>query len=186
MKATMNLGMYLGLLNKEGKLLLRRREETESIIPGVSFRGNWELPGGAVEETPAEKVRYDYPIQEAVREVAEEVGISVSLAGMPPVFLAFFKGPKGYDLAGVTPLITAEEPTRGETVWVSPSELKALAQEFISETDAKKQGLKEAKGLLGGWGKRMCCLALVALSHSPNPEFAKQAQEMLKEIQKGW
>ena len=193
-KASMNLGTYIGFLNpnKEGRLLLRRRIEEDSIIPDpndpsktISFRGNWESPGGAVEETSEEKVSYDYPIKEAVREAAEEVGISVPLSGMPPVYLVFFKGPKGYDLAGITPAITTEEPTKGETMWVSPSELNVLAEEFISETDAKKQG-REAKGLLSGKGKRQHCMALAALCHSPNPEYAKQAKEMLSEIQKGW
>jgi len=193
-KASMNLGMYVGFLNpnKDGRLLLRRRIEEDSIIPDpndpaktISFRGNWENIGGAAEETSEEKVSYDYPIKEAVREAAEEVGILVSLSGMPPVYLVFFKGPKGYDLAGITPVITTEEPTKGETMYVSPQELEALVEEFISETEAKKQG-KEAKGLLSGKGKRQHCMALAALCHSPNSEYQKQAKEMLAEIQKGW
>lgn len=184
-KVSTNVGMYLGLLNlnKEGRLLLRRRVEEDSIIPGKSFKGNWELPGGAVEETDG-KVAYNYPIKEAVRETVEEVGVPVSVpAGMQPVYLTFFKGPKGYDLAGVVPVVTNQEATRGETIYVSPEELKVLAEAFVPADKAKGQ---DGQGLLSGWGKRMCCMALAALTHSPNPTFSQQAKNMLAEISRDW
>ena len=182
-KASMNLGVYAGILNpkKEGKLLLRRRVEEDSILPGKSFKGNWELPGGGVMET--EKPGYDWPIRELRREVEDEVGISIQVDPMPPMYPVFFKGPIGYDLAQVTPIITEAEPTRGETIYVSPPELERLAEEFVPAN--KEKGI-DGKGIVSGKGKRMHCMALAALSHSPNPEFAKQAQEMLAEIQKGW
>ena len=182
-KASMNLGVYAGILNpkKEGKLLLRRRVEEDSIIPGKSFRGNWELPGGGVMET--EKPGYDWLVRELKREVEEEVGISIPVDLMPPMYSLFFRGPLGDDLAQVTPIIAEVEPAKGETRWVSPTELESLAEEFVPAN--KKAGI-EGKGIVSGYGKRMHCMALASLCHSPNPKYAKQATEMLREIQEGW
>lgn len=185
----MNLGMFAGILNpeKSGKLLLRRRTEIDSIIPGKSFKGNWELPGGGVMEGQLkDKVSYDWPIKELVRQVEREVGISlVDPNPMPSVYLTFFKLPKGgYDLAGVVPIVAPyDDSTKGETIYVSPEELEKLAREFVPAD--KKQG-KDGKGIVSGYGKRMHCMALAALCNSPNPEYAEQAQKMLREIQKGW
>lgn len=176
--------MFVGLLNpdKKGKLLLRRRTELESIIPGKSFKRCWELPGGAVEHTE-EKINYSYPIEEAVRELKEEVGIVIQAPLMGIVHLTFFKGPKGYDLAGVVPVIATEEPTKGETIYVSPKELNELAKKFVSSD--KKTG-KDGEGLLSGWAKRMHCMALYALMHSPNEIFVEQAKTTIVTIQAGW
>ncbi|MDP2741113.1 MAG: NUDIX domain-containing protein [bacterium] len=137
-KLTTNVGAFVGFLYS-GKLLLVRRTQEGSILPGISFKGNWELPGGALEE--ADVVEYDYLIQMAFRKAEEKVGIHIPPRLRPilgPVYSTFFKGPSGYDLACVVPFATSEEPKKGETVFVSPLELKALALEFVSETDAKK------------------------------------------------
>jgi 8-oxo-dGTP pyrophosphatase MutT (NUDIX family) len=183
-KIKTTVGVFGGILNREGKLLLRRREETDSIT-GESFFKNWELPGGGIMET--EKVPYSCPVNELKREADEEVGISIPVDLMPPMYPVLFKNLKGeYDLAMVTPIQTSLEPTKGETIWVSPKELGVLAEEFISDTQAKKQGLKEAKGIVSGYGKRMHCMALKALCFSSNLEYRKQAGEMLLQIQKSW
>ncbi len=52
-KMEITIGVFAGVLHKEGKLLLQRRKEEESIIPGKSFKGKYELPGGGLE--PEEK-----------------------------------------------------------------------------------------------------------------------------------
>lgn len=183
-KASTTLGMFVGVLKPEmgGRLLLRRRTELESIT-GKSFKGCWELPGGAVEETK-EEVNYCYPIKEAFRELEEEVGIFIdNFSLMVPVFLTFFKGPKGYDLAGVVPVISCQRPTKGETIYVNPAELSELAKSFALPD--KNTG-QDGRGLLSGWGKRMCCMALAAMTYSPNSDFVEQARKMLNEIQKDW
>jgi len=180
-KITTTFGAFVGFLNpnKQGKLLLVRRTSPDSILPGVSFKGNWELPGGALEEG---MVVTNYHIHIAFHKANEKVGIDIEPVFQPllgPMYLTFFQGPQGNDVGGVIPWITDKEPQKGETMWVSPQELKTLADEFISETDAKARSLTEAKGLVSGWKKRMCCMALAALSQSPNPAYADEAKRML-------
>ena len=177
--------MYIGFINStHGKLLLVRRVQEDSIIPGVSFKGNWELPGGAMEEM--DNPGYGYAILTAFRKAAEKTGIVTRFTPqMAPCHMTFFKGPRGYDLAGVIPHRIDTEPTKGETMWVSFHELENLAGEFISETKAKAKNLPEAKGLVSGWGKRMHCMALAAMTHSPNG-FWHDAEDRLKEIAKSW
>ena len=61
--------------------------------------------------------------------------------------------------------------------------LRTLAEEF--EPADERTG-KSGKGLLSGYGKRMHCMALAALSHSPNHDFIRQATGMLQEITVTW
>ena len=166
-RVTATIGAYVGCINaKTGKLLLVRRTERGSLT-GESFLGNWELPGGGVEE--AESVPYDHLLYEALRELREETGIDEvpDLDLSYPFYPVLFRSRDGeYDLAGVFPLLTGEEPTKGVTRWVSTEELNQLAREFLSPKDAKAQGLAEARGLLSGWGKRMHVMTLCALVKS--------------------
>lgn len=181
-KISTTVGVFAGILDQAtGKLLLRRRVEEDSIIPGKSFKGNWELPGGGVMDM--EKIPYGHLLNELAREVDEEVGVSVSPDPMAPLYAVLFKGPKGYDLAVVTPVITSASPAKGDTVWVSPAELENLAKEFVPAN--KDKGI-DGKGIVSGHGKRMHCMALKALSFSPNIAYAEEAKAMLAEIQKGW
>lgn len=189
-KLKAEIGAYIGFINpnRGGRLLLVRRTQTESIIPGQSFRGNWELPGGAVEETEESSIRYDLMTQTALAKANLKVGIYVVGCQVFPFYTAFFKNPGtgGYDLAGVTPYISNLEPVIGETMWVSVEELNELATQFVSETDAKSQGLSEAKGLLSGYGKRMHCMALMTLTHGVNAFNKRIAQGTLAEIMAKW
>jgi len=181
-KISTTVGVFAGILDQtSGKLLLRRRVEEDSIIPGKSFRGNWELPGGGVMDM--EKIPYNHLLNELVREVDEEVGVPISVDPMAPLYAVFFKGPAGYDLAVVTPVVTSSSPTKGETIWVSPDELEKLAKDFAPAD--KKKGI-DGKGIVSGYGKRMHFMALKALSVSPNVTYAEKARAMLAEIQKGW
>jgi len=140
-KISTTVGVFAGILDQTtGKLLLRRRVEEDSIIPGKSFKSNWELPGGGVMDM--EKISYNHLLNELAREVDEEVGISVSVDPMAPLYAVLFKGPVGCDLAMVTPVMTSSSPTKGETIWVSPEELEKLAKDFAPAD--KKKGI-EAK-----------------------------------------
>ena len=187
-KMLTTVGAYVGLLNpaQKGRLLLRRRVEEDSIIPGQSFMGNWELPGGGAQE--AEQPRYDHLVTEALREFQEEVGIEIAVALNQTfsMYAAQFKGPRGYDLSMVIPMVRSLEPIKGETCWVSSEELNQLARDFVSATDAKEQGLSTAQGIVSGWGKRMHWMGLCALTHSLNPEFVSQAQTTITQIQESW
>lgn len=192
-KAKVAVGVYAGILNSEGKLLLRRRTEIDSIIPGKSFKGNWELPGGGIMETEEESIPYNYAVRELKREVEEELGIRISINKMPPFYPVMFRGPAGYDLAVVTPVqqeqisnLIANQVTpaiKGDSTFVSTEELNELAREFVPAD--KKKGI-DGKGLVSGYGKRMHCMALMVLSKSRNADYSRQAVGALVEIQEGW
>lgn len=192
-KAKVAIGVYAGILNGQGKILLRRRIGEDSIIPGKSFKGNWELPGGGVMETDEESIPYSYAVKELKREVEEEVGIKIAIIKMPPFYPVMFKGAAGYDLAIVTPvqqeqisdLIAGQviPAIKGDSIFVSTEELNELAREFVPAD--KKKGV-EGKGLLSGYGKRMHCMALQVLTESRNADYSRQAVRTLVEIQEGW
>ena len=183
-KIRCTVGIYIAILNPvhDGRLLIWRRTEEGSIIPGVSFYGNWEMPGGGV-YVPSTQVGYDYPLKEGLRQLEEEVGIKgLRVSGMPEAAMLFFQTV----LALVVPWIMSTEPTKGDTLWVSPEEYNRLAKAFIGPKEAKDQGLSEAVGLVSGWGKRMHCLGLKALTRSTNHRFVVAASNTLDEIIEGW
>src|SRR3989338_7560527 len=130
-QAKFTVGVFAGIISTTtGKLLLRRRVEEDSIIPGQSFRGNWELPGGGVMDY--EKMAYHLLARELEREVFEELGIRIALNHIPAFYPVTFKGPKGPDLGLITTIVMAEPPhIKGEFLWVTPSELNELAAQFV-------------------------------------------------------
>ena len=191
-KANITVGVYAGIISGfvggNGGILLRRRTETSSIIPGKSFKGCWELPGGGIRETEEKEISYHYAVTELIREVIEELGVvKVYIKPTPAFYPVMFKGPAGYDLAMVTVINTSdivhEGPIKADCAFASPQEVNEEAKNFVA---ADKQKGIDGKGLLSGYGKRMHCMALLALSHSSNPEYARQASETLAEIQKQW
>lgn len=192
-KLKTTVGVTVGIFNASDKLLLRKRVEHDSIT-NTDYAGNWELPVVAVQETTDEIIPYNYLCLELRRGILRELDVLISVNPMPAFYPVMFKGPQGYDLAMITPLqskdIRAIEPGRdikGEKLFVSPHELNDLAKEFISLTEAKKQGLPEAKGLLSGFGKRQHCMALKVFEVSClNTKYQSEAIQTLLEIQKGW
>jgi hypothetical protein len=183
-KISTNLGIYLGILHPfTGKLLLIRRTGSKSIIPNVSFKGNWELPGGAVMATDAPAIPYNYYLKELSRLLKEKTGMEIELLGLQRMYSVMFKGPAGYDYASVIPLITDAPVTVGEGKWVSPKELAVLAEEF-EPADEKIE--KSGKGLVSGTGKRMDCMAIAALKWSPNDGYADEATQMLDALIETW
>ncbi len=177
-------GIYAGIMHPNtGKLLLMRRVKPTSIIPNVSFRGNWELIGGAVMTSDEKSVPYNYCLGELCRIVEIKTGLVIIGRGMPAMYSVLLKGPNGYDEASVIPIVSDAQPTFGDTTYVSPSELQTLVEEF--EPADEKTG-KSGKGLLSGYGKRMHCMALTALSHGPNQDFVREAVRMLDEITTTW
>ncbi|MDP2637375.1 MAG: NUDIX domain-containing protein [bacterium] len=174
-RLTTTVGVFIALFNPHeyGKLLVRRR------VRELTFRGNWDLPGGGVEEVG--ESNYDHLVAEGFRELEEEVGIEISL--IPgyaySMYAAFLKGQKTNDLALVIPCMSHEYPTKGETCWVSVEELNDLAREFMVLDEAKRQ---EARGLVSGWGKRMHRLALSAFVSMPNGPYLDAAVRTLHQI----
>ena len=82
-KLITNVGVFVGFLNPkhDGKLLLVRRTSPDSIIPGVSFKGNWELPGDAMEEV--DTIAYNQSVIVAFQKAKEKTGIEIPIAEQP-------------------------------------------------------------------------------------------------------
>ena len=178
-------GILMAILNpeREGRLLLRQREEQSSLIPGKSFLGNWELPGGGA-RVPVGQVPYDYLLQEGLRELEEEVGIHLEVRGMPAMYSTLYAPARDHAL--VVPQVAIASPTKGKTRWASVEEMNQLARDYVPADIAKAQGLSEARGLVSGWGGRMHCACLAAMRHSPNQEFVLEARRTLDEIVRAW
>lgn len=157
------IGVFAGIFNEEGKLLLKK-------ITSGRFAGEWDLPGGGVSAVAASEALDERVIgEELARHVKEEVGISLSVAPVMPMYPAVLKG--GGDWAFVIPVEGFPEPTKGVTRYVSPQELRELAKG------------PEGNRLLSGWGKRMFRLCLMVFRYSLNPEYVQEAFKMLRAIQ---
>ncbi len=73
------IGVFLGLITKEGKVRFQMRTESSSPITGISYKGDFELPGGGAEEKDLGKLlTLEGLLNEGIREVKEELGIVVS------------------------------------------------------------------------------------------------------------
>jgi len=169
----MVLGIFAGIFDESGKILLRRRKREDPNVP-CFYEGEWELPGGTIEEENIWKASDERIIgEELTREVREETGLSIEVPFMPAMYPVVYveKERKIMDVAFVIVIGTIKEkPTVEETAYVSPKELEELAEK------------SEGKRLVSGWGKRMCRMALMALCHSPNPLYREEAKRMLQEI----
>ena len=168
------IGLFAGIFDEDGKVLLRRRRRENPNFP-CSYEGDWELPGGTIEEENIWEEKHESVIgRELAREVREETGLSIKVPFMPAMYPAVYIDREGktIDAAFVLPVgIVRERPAKGENIYVAPMELKELAR------------LPEGKRVVSGWGKRMCRMALVALCHSPNSQYQEEAKRMLLEIQ---
>ncbi|HPC30697.1 MAG TPA: NUDIX domain-containing protein [Candidatus Pacearchaeota archaeon] len=162
------IGVFAGIFNREGCILLKRREKDESLP------GDWDLPGGGVEEEKNVKALDERVIgDELRREVEEEIGIILPpLQSMQAMYPAVISG--GEDWAFGIPIgIINEKPRKGEWRYFSPAELEDLARQ------------PEGNRLVGGPGKRMHRLALQMLASRdcPNEEYRRIARRLLNKYQ---
>lgn len=181
------IGVFAGLLDRNGKLLLQRRLEKSSLLPGKTFKGDWELPGGKIREKDILKaLTMEVFWREMLREAKEELGVEIKTRYLrwPPLYLAVYTDEeKGInDWAFMIPIISsgdwdgwyAPEGLKREVMYVEPQTLKEVANR------------PKGDQLVSGWGKRMCRMALGALLHSSNRSYSREAEEMLDEIQSDW
>ena len=168
------IGLFAGIFDENGKVLLRKRKREGPDIP-CPYEGDWELPGGTLEEENIWKVKDERVIsEELAREIKEETGLTIQISFMPAMYPAVFisKEKRRIDFAFLVPIGTIkEEPTKGENIYVSPEELRELAER------------PEGQRLVSGWGKRMCRMALMAFYYSPNTKYQAEAKKMLLEVQ---
>jgi len=153
---------------------LRRRKREGSEAPCL-YEGDWELPGGTMEEENIWRARNEKIIgEELAREVEEETGLLIQVPPIPTMHPVLYidKEKRIVDFAFIIPVgVINQRPTKGENIYVSPKELKELAER------------PEGERLVSGWGKRMCKMALIAFTYSPNPQYREEAKRMLLEIQ---
>ncbi|PIP24939.1 MAG: hypothetical protein COX34_01500 [Candidatus Nealsonbacteria bacterium CG23_combo_of_CG06-09_8_20_14_all_36_12] len=177
------IGAFLGLITKEGKLRLQQRTEKGSpIIPGVSYRGDYELTGGGVKEKDLKKVlTLEELFKEAKREAKEELGVVVFMPKQLSLYRAVFvnqeKGTEDWALTIPIPPECWNETTKMKriTIDVNPDELRELANRPKGEQ------------LLSGWGKRMCRMSLGTIfTSSTDPKYVNEAKIMLTEIKPDW
>ena len=102
------IGSFLGLITTEHKVRYQMRTEKESIIPGVSFQGYFELPGGRVKEKDLCKLLTpEGLLREAIRRTREELGIMVpSDIKIPALYQTVYQNPETHkiDWAFVIPV----------------------------------------------------------------------------------
>src|SRR5262249_42508882 len=102
------------LVDVDGRVLIAQRP------PGKTMAGPWEFPGGKVEDG-------ELPEQTLIRELKEELGITVSEACLAPLTFASHSYP---DFHLLMPLYVCRRwegtlvPTEGQRVtWVKPNRL---------------------------------------------------------------
>ena len=103
------------LVDVDGRVLIAQRPQ------GKTMAGLWEFPGGKVENG-------EQPEQTLIRELKEELGISVSAACLAPLTFASHSYP---DFHLLMPLYVCRRwegmvsPTEGQSVaWVKPNQLR--------------------------------------------------------------
>lgn len=164
-----SIGLFGWIFNQEGKLLVKRRTSEES------FPGDWDLPGGGVEEKASKEAKDErIVINELLREVEEETGLVFPrFTVMPAMFPAVIAG--GSDWAfGIEIGRTGALPTKGSWRFISVKDLEDLTKGPVGDR------------LLSGPGKRMHRLCLAGFSQGPNLEYLEEAREKLHKIWNSW
>lgn len=167
-KAKPTIGVFAGIVNQFGKLLVKRRQ------PWETFPGDWDLPGGALNAKEMAQAMDERIIGKALkREVYEETGINIDLCDiddMPAMYPVVVKG--GSDMAFLIVIGRYDvEPTIGEWRYVDTVKLLAMC------------GQPKGNQLVSGFGKRMCrmCLKTLAFTGSMNFDSASLARRKLAE-----
>ena len=156
-KALFTIGVFAGIFDSGGSLLLRRRNEE-------TYFGKWELPGGALQK------KYLIGDEKAIRmalceRVRVETGLNIIdyVQAMPAMYPTIHEN----DIAfAIIVGKVNQTPTKGEIIYVTPSELQVLAV---------------CEDLVSGQ-KRMyrMCLRMFVSRDCPNLEYRRQASEILK------
>ncbi len=183
MERPKTIGVFAGLLTSEGKIRLQRRIEKDSLVPGKTYEGDYELPGGRVGEKNLKKaLTLGVLAKELVLRVENDLGISILIHPNPPLYWTKYedvaKGICDWAFAmPVPPLLPYWDENAlmvRKTIDVGPDELYELAQQ------------PKGQQLLSGWGKRMCRMSLGVLLNSDNPAYRLSAEKYLNEINPEW
>jgi 8-oxo-dGTP diphosphatase len=118
-RPTILIVVALALLDSAGRVLVQRRPEDRA------HGGLWEFPGGKVEAGEG-------PAGALVREIAEELGVTIAAADLAP--LTFAASPEHGDTRPLVLLLYTCRRWQGEPVpepgaeiqWLHPEALSAL------------------------------------------------------------
>jgi hypothetical protein len=100
------------LIARDGRVLLARR----AVEP---FKGHWDIPGGFLHEN-------EHPEDGVRREILEETGLRVQLAGLLGIYMNRSTPPN--PTPPMTPAILAGSPrTRYRPIWRSNTTVKSLS-----------------------------------------------------------
>lgn len=171
------VGAFRGLITKKGKIRLQMRTEKTSMFRGVSYKGDFELPGGRVKKKDLRKILTPQGLdEESAREVEEELGIPVFTPPKFSIYRAVYTYPDGNEDWAITiptsPDYWDEEVTmKRKTVDVDPDQLNVLG-ELMLVVSGKKRMWRMSEG------------GIFALS--PNPIWRQRAAELLTEVKPNW
>lgn len=172
------VGAFRGLLTSTGRLRLQMRTEQGSMFGiHVSYRGDYELPGGRVGPVNLqEALTLPFLLDESAREIKEELGIEVRNPSNPMLYRTVFIAPDGLeDWAFVIPTPPEcwdeKAPMTRKTVDVNPDQLRVLG---------------ELNLIVSGIGKRMWRMGQASLSFSSKPGFRLDAQRQLSRYKPDW
>jgi len=203
----LTIGVFAGFLNNDGRLLIQRRKESGSVIPGQNFLGDYELPGGGLNREEKERLG---------RAALLSIPMSGSLAAIDFLVLSGISLPNCWQVLANALSREVKEEEGLSINWgiiLSPFTYRAiLVQKKIAKIDialvmpifprewsgaptgefewADAERVRELsqkpKGeqILSGWGKRMCQMMLWCLRFSCYREIGDTARGYLLEIHK--
>ncbi|MFH1575466.1 MAG: hypothetical protein ABIB55_00795 [Candidatus Nealsonbacteria bacterium] len=174
-----SIGVFLGLITKEGKVRYQMRTESSSPITGLSYKGDFELPGGGAEEKNLSKLlTLEGLLIEGTREVKEELGIVV----MPPpedipLYWAPYENPKNgkIDWAFILPVLSK--------FWDEAAEVKRK----IADIKPEHLDVLGELNLIVSGKKRMYRMGMgVLFARSSLSVWRQQAANFLTQVKSDW
>jgi 8-oxo-dGTP pyrophosphatase MutT (NUDIX family) len=173
-----SVGVFLGLITKEGKVRYQMRIESSSPITGISYKGDFELPGGGAEEKNlSELLTPEGLLDEGIREAKEELGIVVLPPQEFPLYWAPYQNPKNgkIDWAFMIPILPS--------FWDETAEVKRK----IVDLNPKHLDVLGELNLIVSGKKRMYRMGQGALyACSLNSLWRQEAADLLTQVKSDW
>jgi len=172
-----SIGVFLTLITREGKVRYQMRIEEKSLT-GISYKGDFELPGGGAEENDLkELLTPEALLKEGIRETEEELGIVVE-SDTPVLYLyrTIFENPKSgeVDWAFAIPVASGywDEmlEMRRKTVDLNPDQLNTLGELNLIVSGKKRM-----------WRMGQAGLFFLSCDH-----WSEKAYNLLNEVKPDW
>lgn len=179
-KRRITVGVFLGLIAQDGRILFQVRTEQRSILGRhVSFTGGYELPGGGAKGNDLRKIlRPEYLIQEAVRKTRQDLGPTVhpdhDCFREVPLYRTVYREEEKEDWAFMIPIqykVPQSESLRRKVVYLNPDELHVFAD---------RNAIVSGKRRMWRMGEAALFLS------SSNPSWRDRAAELLTQAKPDW